>query len=217
MFGTKVQAIAHTALTAALVLTIGSMAEAAPNEGLAPTRQVLPSLRLPSGQQPGGENVINVPCSSAALYSAITLANENPAALRLSSHCTYNIATPATATDALPIITGTMTLVGGPSTTIRRSDAAGPVRILEVATTGSLHIEGIFILNGAPAAGQPGGGIQNNGELQLVRVTLSNNTATAAGGGGLNNTATGRAVLSQTVVGNNTAGGEAPGGDASCL
>src|SRR5262249_26842473 len=155
---------------------------------------------------------ILVPCSTAALSNAITVANQEPAVLRLSPRCTYDITTPAAANDALPIITGTVTLVGGPSTTIRRSTTAGPMRILGVAPTGSLHVEGIFILDGAPAAGQPGGGIQNSGKLELMRVTLSSNAATAAGGGGLNNTATGRAALSQVLMSNDTAGGDASGG-----
>jgi hypothetical protein len=161
------------------------------------------------------DDVVAVPCSSAALVAAITAANASPTVLVLARFCSYDLITRATETDALPTITGTVALVGGPSTVIRRTPAAGALRILEVASTGSLHIRGIFIEGGAPAAGRSGGGIQNNGALTLENVTLRGNATTAAVGGGLNNTATGHAMLVRTEVIGNVAGGDASGGGIS--
>jgi hypothetical protein len=64
--------------------------------------------------------VINVPCNVNALKAAISTANGGGAAvLALSANCTYNIVTPASATDGLPPITGNFGLVGGGNTTIR--------------------------------------------------------------------------------------------------
>jgi hypothetical protein len=155
---------------------------------------------------------ISVPCSAPALAAAITAANVTPTTLFLAANCTYNITTAATATDALPVITGNVRIVGGPSTTIRRDPAAGAVRIFEVAVGGTLRVDGIFILNGAPAAGVPGGGIQDAGSLTLNQVTLSGNVATGANGGGLNIAATGNALVNRTVVSGNTASGVGAGG-----
>jgi hypothetical protein len=155
---------------------------------------------------------LSVPCSAPALAAAIVAANATPTTLFLAANCTYDVTTAATATDALPIITGNVRIVGGPSTTIRRNPSAGAVRIFEVAAGGTLRVDGIFILNGAPAAGVPGGGIQDAGSLTLNQVTLSGNVATGAAGGGLNITATGRALVNRTVVSGNTATGAGSGG-----
>jgi len=105
-------------------------------------------------------------------------------------------------------VTGTVVLVGGPSTAIRRDLAAGAMRILEVASTGTLRIHGIFILNGATPAGEPGGAIQNGGALTLAQVTLSGHTTNIASGGALNNT--GRAVVIRTLISGNIADGSRP-------
>ena len=175
---------------------------------------VLAGAALTMAQTPAqaAKKIVIVPCSSPALAAAITAANATPATLRLAANCTYDITTAATATDALPIITGNVRLIGGSSTTIRRNPAAGAVRILEVATTGTLRVDGIFILDGAPTAGVPGGGIENAGSLTMKQVTLSGNTTTTADGGGVDNTTAGRALIFRTFISGNTATGGSGGG-----
>ena len=185
---------------------MGSFARTAGGIGAA----VLAGAALTMAQAPvqaAARKQVVVPCSSPALAAAITAANATSATLFLAANCTYDITTAATATDALPIITGNVRLVGGPSTTIRRNPAAGAVRILEVATTGTLRVDGIFILNGAPGAAVTGGGIQNAGSLTLNQVTLSGNTTTTAAGGGVNNAASGQATILRTIISGNTATG----------
>lgn len=162
---------------------------------------------------------INVGCSHTALVTAVTTANSlGIAKIRLSAHCTYNFTTAVTATnDALPIITGNVTILGGPSTVIRRDPAVGTAafRIFEVGPSGTLRADGFFILNGAPAAGVPGAGIENAGVLHLVNVTIENNATNGANGGGVDNTASGTAVISRTVISDNTAATGAGGGIAN--
>src|SRR5262249_7792942 len=151
----------------------------------------------PAHSMAAATDVTRVPCDPGALISAIGTANGLPAAtLRLAPHCIYDITTPAIAADALPIITGNITLVGGPSTSIRRA-AMAPTgfRILEVAAGGTLHVAGIFILSGDTTGF--GGGIQNAGTLELDRTTLSGNNA--GNGGALANLAGARAVVSRSV------------------
>ncbi len=158
---------------------------------------------------------INVPCSHTALITAINTANTlGTATIRLSSFCTYNFNTAAVANDALPIITGDVTILGGPSTTIRRDPAiATPAfRLFEVAAAGTLRAAGFFIINGASAAGVPGAGIENAGTLHLQNVTLDNNVTNAADGGAVDNASTGLAIISRTLFTDNTAGTGAGGG-----
>jgi hypothetical protein len=97
--------------------------------------------------------VINVPCNVNALKAAISTANGGGAAvLALSANCTYNIVTPASATDGLPPITGNFGLVGGGNTTIRRSTTAlSAFRVLEVASGASLRVSNLAIVNGKTA------------------------------------------------------------------
>lgn len=149
---------------------------------------------------------IIVPCSTPALVSAISAANASGnATLRLSANCTYNITTPATAIDGLPVITRTTTIVGGPGTTIRRDPTVATVfRIFEVAAGARLNVAGISILNGDAGAASSGGGIltNTNSILALDRVTMSGNTASA---GGAVAVVAGRATISRSAFTANSA------------
>src|SRR5262245_51047879 len=94
---------------------------------------------------------ISVPCSTPSLIAAInTLNSLGAGTLDLASNCTYNLtsvaATGTRGPDGLPIITGNITLSGGPSTTIQRAPGSTPFRIIEVATGGILSVQGIFII-----------------------------------------------------------------------
>jgi hypothetical protein len=149
--------------------------------------------------------ITNVPCNTTALANAIIAANTVPATLRLAGSCVYLL------TAALPQVTGKVTLVGGPSTSIKRSPIVPNIRILDVASTGTLRVDGIFILGGATTTGV-GGGIRNAGSLVLNRSTLGGNTVTANNGGGLHNT--GVAVLVRTLFAANSNQGLAGDGGA---
>jgi parallel beta-helix repeat protein len=150
--------------------------------------------------------ITNVPCNTTALANAIIAANTVPATLRLAGSCVYLL------TAALPQVTGKVTLVGGPSTSIKRSPIVPNIRILDVATTGTLRVDGIFILGGAATTGV-GGGIRNAGSLVLNRSTLGGNTVTANNGGGLHNT--GVAVLVRTLFAANS--NQGPAGDGGAI
>jgi hypothetical protein len=158
---------------------------------------------------------IAVPCSTPALVNAINRANTFTAAtVRLSPKCIYTISTPATATDGLPVITGNVTILGGPSTTIRRDPALPPTatfRVLEVATGARLAVKGIFILNGR--SNSLGGAILDNGTLVLNRVTISGNTASDGGAIAIVTGAT--ATVSRSIISTNQATNIGGGGIVS--
>jgi autotransporter family porin len=90
--------------------------------------------------------------------------------------------------NALPIITGTITIIGN-SATLTRDSAAPQFRFLEVAAGGILTLNDLTLTNGrVETADSDGGAIYNNGVLTLTTVTLSNNYASDAGGALYNNT-----------------------------
>jgi hypothetical protein len=109
---------------------------------------------------------------------------------------------------ALPPITGNVTIIGGPSTTLQRDPSIAVARILRVDAGGRLDLEDVFVLNGVgPGAG--GGGILNNGTLVLRSDTLSGNTG--PNGGALANGAAANALISRTVIGANSTAGTGGG------
>ncbi|MCO5973028.1 hypothetical protein [Actinoallomurus soli] len=124
--------------------------------------------------------------------------------IRLAASCNYDFTAPAeTGTrggDALPIIRGDITIVGGPSTHIRRT--GGPrFRLFEVFTGARLTIRGIFVEGGDSGVFTGGGILSARGTLHLFQVTLRNNTAD--NGAGLSNDS-GTAVVSYTLITDNT-------------
>jgi hypothetical protein len=156
----------------------------------------------------GGLGTISVPCSTAALVTAITAANSGGGAtLTLAGNCTYTITTPAVAGDGLPVITGHITLQGGTHTVISRNSLTA-FRILDVASGGMLRLINLAVRNGSTAG--LGGGIQNAGTLMLNQVMLVGNTA--GNGGGLANAAGATASLYQAVMAGNTTTGVGGGG-----
>jgi hypothetical protein len=187
-------------------IRMGSSARAAGGIGAA-VLAVAALTQVPA--QAAAKKIVVVPCSSPALAAAITAANATPATLRLAANCTYDITTPAVAgSTALPPITGTVTIIGGPSTTLRRDPSIAVARILRVDAGGSLDLEGVFVLNGiADSAG--GGGILNNGTLVLRQDTLSGNAG--PNGGAVSNGATANALISRTVISSNSTPGTGGG------
>jgi hypothetical protein len=154
--------------------------------------------------------IINVPCTTSALVTAINAANSSgPGTLLLAANCTYGITVPATASDGLPLITGHVSLVGGQNTVIRRSPAAlTSFRVLDVAAGGSLRVSNLSIRNGKTAGA--GGGIQNAGTLWISKVTFSGNSA--SNGGALSNAAGATAILYDATIAENTTTGVGGGG-----
>jgi hypothetical protein len=150
-----------------------------------------------AGPAAGSVLVINVPCDSTQLPSAIAQANAAGAAIvRLASRCTY------LTTSTLPIAgTSNITLLGGRGTAIKANPASGAFgSILSVATGATLRAQSMFILGGSAGTG---GGINNTGSLLLDFMTVTGNAATGVGGGGI--ISTGRAVIAHSIIKANTA------------
>ena len=106
--------------------------------------------------------------------------------------------------NGLPVISGTTTITGesADTTIIARDGAAPRFRIIEVAGSGRLTMDGIAIRGGSNTAGAcAGGGINNNGTVTIHRSIIEGNSCSV--GGGINNG--GILALSQTHVRQNDA------------
>jgi len=193
---------------------------------------------------PGNEPTVGVDCTGAtgdgdALVEAIHWANvtREPTTLALAPGCTYTLTAPygtssGPTPDGLPPVTGSVTIDGN-GATIARAAGAPSFRIMEVRPGGTVGLDDVAITGGrspdgaagvGDGSGLPGGGISNDGVLDVVDGAISGNAAgggavqdglsTPAGaggsGGGIANTGT-LSIVRSTVSGN-VAG---PGGDGS--
>ncbi|QPP08026.1 hypothetical protein G4Z16_18290 [Streptomyces bathyalis] len=155
----------------------------------------------------GAAAAIRVPCNDiTALKNAINRANASANAGRivLASHCTYTLTTADNPDDGLPEITGNVTITGR-DTTIRRSPSATQdFRIFHVPAAGgprTLTLDSLTV-SGGSLPNFAGGGLWNNGTLNLNRTTVRDNRAETSAG--IHNTG-GRLNLDHSTVERNTA------------
>jgi hypothetical protein len=141
--------------------------------------------------QPASEAAVQlpiplIPCGDTAeLIHFIGLGNQagGPSQIYLSKNCVYTLTavngTDDHGSDALPSITGDITINGQGSTIARSSSAS--FRIFAVQAGGSLGLRGLTISNGVSTE-FPGGGIADFGHLALTDTTLAANTSDQGGG-----------------------------------
>jgi Ricin-type beta-trefoil lectin domain/Chlamydia polymorphic membrane protein (Chlamydia_PMP) repeat len=130
------------------------------------------------------------PCTVPALKSAITAANISGGTITLPSGCTITLAAQDNATNGptgLPVITGKVTINGNGATIARKAATpSAPVpafRLFNVATGGSLTLNGLTLRNGFADDGTNGGGaIFSLGTVHVSGVTFSGNQSPAATG-----------------------------------
>ncbi|WP_367127696.1 hypothetical protein [Saccharothrix sp. HUAS TT1] len=154
---------------------------------------------------------IPVACSENALVAAVNLANSTPTSdtLALAGGCTYRMTTGhGGPSNALPVITTPIEMVGPATVTNASPLGLGLFRIAEVGPTGSLTLTTGIAFTRGNVLGH-GGGILNRGAVTLTGSTLTGNTATGNGGGLANaDTPTGTApaatFTNSPVTGNTT-------------
>ena len=126
----------------------------------------------------------------ACLIDAITTANANGEGNTITLAAgTYTLTAVDHDTEGptgLPAITSALTLrgSGAQSTIIERAASTPRFRLLHVAATGLLTLEGLTLRGGDLGRQQSlgGGGIHNHGILTITQSTLSDNTASYGGG-----------------------------------
>lgn len=146
---------------------------------------------------------------TAGLVSAVAAANgmSGGGTVVLTGGCTYTFAQANDATDggnALPAITGNVTITGNGSTITRSAASGTPLfRLLDVSTpSAKLILNNLTLTNGNTTDNVGGGAIFNRGTTTLNLVVVSGNTA--LGGGGLDSNQ-GAVNVSQSTFANNTA------------
>ncbi|MFE5582618.1 hypothetical protein [Kitasatospora sp. NPDC056531] len=145
---------------------------------------------------------------TATLIAAINALNGPGGTIELASNCTYAFSTQVDATgDALPPITGKITITGHDSALVRSTDVpANLFRILQVTSTGDLTLHGVEVSGGASSLG---GGIANTGKLTLDKSTVAHNSATSGGGGIFSNGGT--VTIRRSSVSDNVSGDDGGG------
>ncbi|MFG2423079.1 hypothetical protein ACGFWD_29045 [Streptomyces sp. NPDC048448] len=143
---------------------------------------------LGTGSAAGAEPLASIPCKVTALNNAIVAANNNtgPHTIRLAPKCVYNVTTPASTgglgANALPRITGTVTLLGH-NTTIRRDpDVSDGFRIAEIdGPNGRLTVDGVTTTGGG-YLDYAGTYLPTDGATLILRhSTVTNSTANNGG------------------------------------
>ena len=120
--------------------------------------------------------VFNIPAGNVALINAIKAANanheDNTITLAAGTYSLTALDNMADGPNGLPSIAGTLTLHGaGPETTVlARADNAPEFRIVHVAATGILTLDGLTVAGGS-------GGIFNLGTLTVLNSTVSGNSS----------------------------------------
>jgi hypothetical protein len=156
----------------------------------------------------------------AALIAAINTANgngeDNTITLAAGTYTLTAVDNDTDGPNGLPSITSALplTLRGAEaeSTIIARGSGAPRFRLLHVASTGTLLLEGLTLRGGLS---ETGGGIANSGTLALTHSTVANNTVFGSfgpAGGGIANSGT--LTLTHSTVANNQGGSATtdPGG-----
>ena len=123
-------------------------------------------------------------CLIAAINAANANGQANTITLAAGTYtltAIHNGTTPDT--NGLPVITSTLTIMGAgaATTSIERAASAPAFRLLKVAATGTLTLQGLTLRGGnSPSSG---GGIYNLGTLTLTDCSLTANQAPGHGGG----------------------------------
>jgi hypothetical protein len=163
----------------------------------------------------------DVPC----LIAAITEANANGQKNKIFLDAgTYTLTVADNNTDGpngLPSITSSLSITGAgaETTSIERDASSRPFRIIDVAATGDLTLEGLTLRGGfiggfpPPPIRQGGGLFNNGGTVTISNSVLSSNHAQGPGGfgGGLYN-AGGTVAVTQSILSENSASPGAGGG-----
>jgi hypothetical protein len=181
------------------------------------TRLVVSLLVVLSGllglPRPSPAHVAEFTCAAgdvACLIEAITQANSTGVASTITLEAgTYTLTAVDNTTDGpngLPSVTSVVTIQGaGPDATILEREASAPAfRLVHVAATGVLTLEGLTVRGGVVTGGGDtgGGGLFNRGTLRLTRLTVANHQSGFAFGGLVNY---GTATIAASTFVRNTA------------
>jgi hypothetical protein len=130
------------------------------------------------------------PATPGDLVAAIISANSSgtPTTITLAASTTFNFTSADNGANALPVITGNITIVGN-GDTIQRTGAMA-FRFFDVASGGSLTLEDLTLMGGlaqGTGAAAEGGAVYSLGALALSGVTVKSNKAQGSNGANATN------------------------------
>jgi hypothetical protein len=130
-------------------------------------------FQIPTGDVPG---------LIAAIHAANANGDENTITLEAGSYTLTAVDNTTNGPNGLPVVTSPLTIRGGGAdTTILERDRSAPLfRLLRVAATGALVLEGLTIQHGYVNVG--GGGLANSGTVTIRQATFAGNWAERGGG-----------------------------------
>src|SRR5262249_36414732 len=143
-----------------------------------PWRFCVPLLiALAAFAAPAGAAVFNIAAGDVpGLIAAVNAANTTaePDTINLAAG-TYTLITPQADQTGLPEITTDIQIVGaGSGTTVLTRNSGNPIfRLIKVASTGRLRLEGLTVSGGQ--TNQLGGAIRSAGDLTVVNCVLTDN------------------------------------------
>jgi hypothetical protein len=127
----------------------------------------------------------DVPCLIEAIHVANTTGEATTITLAAGTYTLTAVDNTTDGPNGLPSVTSPLTLqgTGAASTIIERAAGAPQFRLLHVAATGMLTLEGLT-LQGGDLAGlaDDGGGVLNRGTLTIAHSLLQGHTASTGGG-----------------------------------
>ena len=153
------------------------------------------------------------------MISAIHAANTNGAANTLTLAAgTYTLTAVDNMADGptgLPSVTSPLTLrgAGASSTVLERAAGAPPFRLLHVAATGALSLDGLTLQGGNVAGLADGGGVLDRGTLTVTHSLLRGHAAN--NGGGIFHSDLGTLTIRNSMLSGNVASGSGGGIDIS--
>jgi len=157
----------------------------------------------------------NVACLIAAIRSANGLGEASTIRLAEGTYTLTAVDNDTDGPNGLPSVTRIVTIQGSGAqgTIIERAPEAPSFRLIRIAPTGTLTLEGLTLRGGNSGLNLSGGGILNSaGRVTLSHCRLVGNRLFGDGvGGGLFNRG-GTVILTSSTVAENVAFGAAPGG-----
>jgi hypothetical protein len=152
----------------------------------------------------------DVACLIDAMNEANANGEENTITLAEGTYTLMAVDNTTDGPNGLPSVTVRLTIRGaGADTTILERTADAPLfRLLHVAMTGELTLDGLTLRGGNVIGLSDGGGIRNRGTLTVTHSVLQAHAAT--NGGGIFHT-TGALTITQSTVSDNVASGTGGG------
>jgi hypothetical protein len=152
----------------------------------------------------------NVTCLIAAINTANANGQKNRIDLAPGTYSLTSIDNNSDGSNGLPSVVSALTISGAGSarTTIERAVGSPFFRLMHVASTGRLTLEGLTLQGGNAEPETLGGsGIFNRGQLRLSRSILTNNgLLRGIFGGGIRNEAGTVTISDSALVGNDGGG-----------